>query len=173
VSAAGPSVVRVAFNITPDDLVDASRAYNQNIQRNAVIVGGVIAVLGAVVWLLFENLIGPVLAVFGLLAVVSGKVRFVDKWLILRATAHRVGKRSEFRLDDAGIHFTEEGVSASYDWSMVTEIREDERAILILHGPQGIAGIPKRAFASPAEIETLRQLILDRAPTARLVGGPT
>ena len=145
----------IRFVVTLDDIRDARRLR----QRNAVLLGttGLIA-LGLVLWL-SGNSGGVVLAAIGVLFLLEWRFPIFDRWFDRRRLV--VGSTCDVWLDEAALHWRQGGsgafeMSGQFDWSRISGLREDDRAILVMDGRAPRMGIPKTAFTSAESLAEFR-----------------
>jgi hypothetical protein len=135
---------RVAFTIGVDDLTDT---LNLTTRRFALIGSAVFAVIGLAVaatgrpW-------GLLLAAFAILVLLSWRFPVIDRWLLRRRAASRIGTECEVWLDETGVAYRQTGMTGHFDWSTVDGILDTDRSLILLHDGSPLIAIPKRAFAS-------------------------
>lgn len=61
---------------------------------------------------------------------------------------------SEFEVDDHGLAFRRQGQESRFSWASVQSLKNTDDYIELTMQPTGIAVIPKRIFADPAELQT-------------------
>ncbi len=134
----------VRFTINVDDMVDTQGLAT----RKYAIAGGVLFILLglglAVAWTSW----GFVIAVLGLLVLVAWRFPIVDRWLIQRRAAARIGADCEVWLDDWGVAYRQTGINGHIDWGAITRIMDDDRSVILMQGGIALMAIPKRAFDS-------------------------
>ena len=133
----------VTFTITLDDMIDAQRLSSR---RYAVLAGAMVLVgLG----LLAVGIVGgAVVVILGVLALVEWRFPILDRWLLRRRVAARIGAECEFWTDERGIEYRQTGFSGHIDWDTITSIKEDDSSLSLMQGGITLMGIPKRAFGS-------------------------
>jgi hypothetical protein len=154
--------IRVEFVITDDDAVDASRAYAGYRSRMALYFGLALAVAGVLLWAFTRDLYYFVLTAVGLIAVAFGRFRALDRAYMRGQPTTRIGTKTEMVLEERGLHFRAGGVAGVVEWSAVTELRDGERSLLMLQGRTPLAYIPKRVFATEAQLDAARVWITRR-----------
>ena len=133
----------VSFTITLDDLVDSQRLSS----RKVAIASGALVAFGLGIFAL-GSAVGLVAAVLALLALLEWRFPTVDRWLLRRRFAARIGAEVEFWTDERGIEYRQTGFSGHIDWATITSIKEDARSLTLMQGGLRLMGIPKRAFGS-------------------------
>jgi hypothetical protein len=154
-----PQQITLQFTVTPDDVVDATRAYYKHRTRSSMLVGAAAVIGGTAAWLLADVSVGLLLVAIGLVAMASPFLRAVDRALARAQPQARIGSTCEMEFTDDGLRFSQDGVVGLIKWSAVTEIREGEGAILLLHDRTILAALPKRAFETAAQMEVARTLL--------------
>jgi hypothetical protein len=135
----------IRFVVTREGVGDTTRLY----WRNAALwVGGGVAVLGVSVWMLYEHSGGIVLVILAAVALLNWRFPILDMWLAGRGLV--VGSECEVWPDEAGLRWVQKraGVfetSGLIDWSRITGLREDDRALIVMSGRSPVMSIPKRA----------------------------
>jgi hypothetical protein len=130
----------------------------------------VMAVFGTLMEFFGSDEPDPVRVVFlvalGLLTLVLGP-------LLARLSARQmyglVGRQGEFRarVDESGVRWTTRESETAQRWRMMTRYQETATQFVLLTADKarvGVAALPKRGFADPADVERLRTL-LDRHAT--------
>ena len=133
----------VTFTITLDDMIDAQRLSS----RRYAVLAGIMVLVG--VGMLAVGLIGGVVVVIlGVLALVEWRFPMLDRWLLRRRVAARIGSECEFWTDERGIGYRQTGFSGHIDWDTIASIKEDDRSLSLMQGGITLMGVPKRAFGS-------------------------
>jgi len=158
----GTELIRIEFEVTADDAVDATRAYAGYRSRPAFFFGLGLAIAGVLLWGLTGDLYFLALTLAGAIAIGVGRYRVLDRAFMRAQPATRIGTHTEMSLEERGLHFEQAGVEGIVDWSAVTELRDGERSLVLLQGRVLLAYIPKRAFATEAELEAARVWIKRR-----------
>jgi hypothetical protein len=134
----------VMFTITLEDLVDSQRLSS----RKVAIASGVLMLWGIGLAAVGVS-VGIVAAIIALLALLEWRFPTLDRWLLRRRFAARIGAVVEFWTDERGIEYRQTGFSGHIDWATITSIKEDDRTLKLMQGGITLMGIPKRAFGSP------------------------
>ncbi|MGH2488113.1 MAG: YcxB family protein [Candidatus Limnocylindria bacterium] len=161
-NAAANSPIRIEFEVTDDDVVDASRAYAGYRSSWAIVVGIGLAVTGVVLWVITDDLYFLALTVVGAIAVAAGPLRVLDRAYVRGQPQARIGTLTQMELDDRGLTFRQGGVEGFIQWSAVTELRDGERALLLLQGRSVLAYLPKRAFTTEAQLDAAVTMLARR-----------
>ena len=90
---------------------------------------------------------------FVLAAILALRLYVLVPHAIARNQRSLLGKVNVVRLDEDGLHDDLGGVHNFVEWTMLTEVIEDDETIGIRLDLRGGYAIPKRAFATPAELE--------------------
>jgi hypothetical protein len=136
---------RVAFTVGLDDMTDTVRL---STRKFALTGSAVFAILGLGLaatgrpWGLF-------VAALGILVILFWRFPVIDRWLLQRRAASRIGTECEVWLDDTGVAYRQTGLNGHVDWKTVTRILDNDRSLILLQGGIPLIAIPKRAFASP------------------------
>src|SRR5436309_7191502 len=152
----------IRFVVTLDGVRDARRLQ----QRQLVIWTGTgLVAVGLLAWWLTRNPGGVFLIVLGLLTFIEWRYPIFDKWFDRRRLT--VGSECEVWLEESAVHWRQGragafDVTGQLDWSRVTGIREDDRAILVMDGRVARIGIPKSAFTSAESLARFRDEIRQR-----------
>jgi hypothetical protein len=161
----------IRFTVTLEGIRDARRLQ----QRYLVLWGGSGAIaLGFLLWWVTGNPGGLFLVAIGVWIFVEWPFAPFDRWFDRGKVT--VGSECEVWLDDAALHWRQfrDGafqVAGQYDWSQITGVREDGRAILVMDGRVPRVGIPKSAFASAESLAEFRTEIRGRSSKRRAKGG--
>ena len=154
---------RVRFSINLDDIRDARRLQQRNV---ALVSGSAFLVVGSVIWLVSASWSALALAVIGIVVLAEWRFPIFDRWFDRRKLI--LGSECEMWLDESGLNFRQTGnagafeMSGHVDWSRISGIREDGRALLVMDGRVVRAGIPKRAFTSSDALAEFRDEIARR-----------
>lgn len=97
---------------------------------------------------------GLIVAAFGLLVPIAWRFPLIDRWLIRRRAAARIGSECEVWLDNGGVSYRQSGLDGHIDWKAITRIVEDSRTVILMQGGIGLIAIPLRAFESPEAAAT-------------------
>ena len=135
----------ITFTVSLDDMLDTQRLATRKYALGASIL---LLVLGLAI-AVFVHPVGFVVATFGGLSVLEWRFPTVDRWLIRRRAAARIGALCEVWLDESGIAYRQAGLSGHIAWSAITRIIEDDRSLILMQGGVALMALPKRAFDSP------------------------
>jgi hypothetical protein len=145
----------IDFQITADDVIDATRAIAGHRSRAGLAGGASIAAAGLVgAWITREPLV-LLLVPFGAVAMMPGMTRRVDR-AVAHAQSNWIGTRCIFTFEDRGLRFTQGAVEGIVSWSAVTELRDGDASFVLLQGRAVAATVPKRAFASESDLNRAR-----------------
>ena len=145
----------IRFTVTLEGIRDARRLQ----QRYFVLWGGTgLVAVGLLLWVL-GNPGGVFLVVLGVFLFVEWRFPIFDRWFDRRRLI--VGSECEVWLDESAIHWrqTRSGAfetTGQIDWSRISGLREDDRAILVMDGRVPRIGIPKTAFGSAEALGEFR-----------------
>jgi hypothetical protein len=76
---------------------------------------------------------------------------------------------AEYSFDPEQIRVNRPNASSAMNWNVVTEVRETRSLFLLQLGSSSSIPLPKRFFASEAEIGAWKQLVLSRVPSQRAI----
>jgi hypothetical protein len=161
---------RVAFTVTLDDVYDGARFGLGSTIRTLRIVGVVAAVIGVAALAAGNPSIGVWAVIFGLVVLVLVTPPF-GRFLVRRRAGRLVGMSCVVTLGDKALSFRQSGVNGEFEWSALTDVREDARTLRVFSGPLVRMSIPKRAFASEAELEAFEAEIEARIAAAAAPAG--
>ena len=123
------------------------------------VVGGLLMLLGVVIWLIAGNgLLGVAFLAGGLaVALLSAPFRrllFKQRWLNepLYSTEHKI------RFDEQGVFFQMGAVESNLPWSYYQSFLEIPDGFLLIYG-ETFNFLPKRGFADEAALKEFRELI--------------
>jgi len=123
------------------------------------VVGGLLMLLGVVIWLIVGNgLLGVAFLAGGLaVALLSAPFRrllFKQRWLNepLYSTEHKI------RFDEQGVFFQMGVIESNLPWSYYQSFLEIPDGFLLIYG-ETFNFLPKRGFADEAAIKEFRELI--------------
>lgn len=157
----------LAFTVTLEDVRDSRRVQQREL---VMLAGSALIGIGLLVWWLAGNPGGVILAVLGVLMFLEWQWPIFDRWFDRRRLS--VGSTCEVWLDETGIRWRQGRAGAfettgQLDWSYVTGIREDGRALVVMDGRAPRVGIPKSAFKSPESLTAFRNEIRQRMASPR------
>jgi hypothetical protein len=161
---------RVVFTVTLDDVYEGARFGLNSTIRVLRIIGVVAAVIGVAALAAGNPSIGVWALLFGLveLALVAPPV---GRFLVRRRAGRLVGMVCEVTLGDTALTFRQSGFNGEFEWSALTDVREDARTVRVFSGPLLRMSIPKRAFPSEAELEAFHDEIEARIAAAATPAG--
>ena len=162
-----PMSVRVTFTITLDDIVDTSRNVSRDAMASVRVVSGALVLIGLAVWFVAGQTLGLVMGALGLLAFLSDRVRWFDRMSATRSGSEIIGQVCEFSFDASGIHSQRDGVSGSFEWRVISEVRIDTRAMAFYKDKRVVSGLPLRAFDATT-LREFKEVVRRYAPQARL-----
>ena len=159
-SGSGNPPYSVKFTITIDDLVAYLRLQQTTLNRIGVGFGLVSLALGAVFAIFDSDLVAALgFGVIGLVFLFSGSTEVVDRWRVRRGARSIVGSTASFTFDKTGITAVTATGTARVPWSLVTELKEGDRVLVIKQLRVPVAWFPKRAVASNEELDVVRDFI--------------
>ncbi|MFF2566800.1 YcxB family protein [Streptomyces sp. NPDC058084] len=163
--------MELVYTPTREDVADAVRVQLRHgafrALRRLLPVAAVVAGLVVVLELFVAGAPDPV---FVALMTGLGLLCAVLPWLTVRATARQVyalvGRQGEFRarVDEDGVRLVTRDSEAVSRWPMLPRYTETPTQFVLLSadkGRVGVAALPKRGLADPADVDRLRAL-LDR-----------
>jgi hypothetical protein len=156
---------RVAFTVTLDDVYDGARFGLGSTVRALTIIGVVAAVIGVAALAAGNPSIGVWAVIVGLVVLVLVTPPF-GRFLVRRRAGRLVGMACVVTLGDTALAFRQSGVNGEFEWSALTDVREDAKTLRVFSGPLVRMSIPKRAFASEAELEAFQDEIEARIAAA-------
>ncbi len=159
----GAAGTEISYTMTVDDLVDGGRLVQRPLRRFAIMLGVVACIAGAGLVLAGDRVLGAAAVIYGLLdlaIMVAG--RPMERFAVRRRAGRLIGNECDVGLGARAVTFRNGGASGEIAWSELTGIREDARTIGLATGGALRLGIPKRAFASQAELATFRQQVSSR-----------
>jgi hypothetical protein len=155
--------------LSVDDYVAATRLLQRNFNRFGTAAGVIALALGLTTAVIFGDVVAGLLAIVaGAGALLVASTPLFDRWRAARLTRSVVGDEVGFIIDAEGISGTMVTGTSRVSWSAVTEIRSDERVIVVMRDRIPIAWMPTSAFASRAEREAV--LAFMRSKTAASTG---
>jgi hypothetical protein len=161
---------RVAFTVTLDDVYDGARFGLSSTIRVLTIIGVVAVVIGVAALAVGNPSIGVWALLFGLVELVLVTPP-VGRFLVRRRAGRLVGMVCQVTLGDTALSFRQSGFNGDYEWSALTDVREDARTLRVFSGPLVRMSIPKRAFSSEAELEAFHDEIEARIAAAATPAG--
>lgn len=159
-SGSGTPPFAVKFTITVDDLVAYLRLQQTTLNRIGTGLGLVALALGTVFAIFDSDLVAALgFGLIGLVFLFSGSTEVVDRWRVRRGARSIVGSTASFTFSETGITAVTATGTAKVPWSLVTELKEGDRVLIIKQVRVPVAWLPKRAFASNEELEAVRAFI--------------
>ena len=140
---------RVDYPITADAAIDAARLAIAPLRRRMTFLSLAALVIGAVLVLAGDWTFGPAIVIFGLLTLALTVIRGPERWLINRRGRSVIGGTSELVFDDAGVAFASPQATGRIAWSALTEVRENERTVILLRDRILAGYAPAAAFGPP------------------------
>jgi hypothetical protein len=158
----------VRFIVTLEGIRDSRRLQQRNFVRLAG--GGLIAV-GVGLWLVTGHPAAIAAVVFATLIFLEWRFPVFDSWF----DRHRLvlGSECEVWADESGIRYRQ-GATGTFessgviDWSRISEVREDDRALLVMDGRQTLVAIPKGAVSAPESLARFAAEIRGRISKRKL-----
>jgi hypothetical protein len=137
----------IRFVVTREGVGDTTRLYWRNA---AILVGGGAAVLGLLALVLGERLAGIVLMILAIVTFAQWRFPIVDMWLAGRGML--VGSACEVWPDEEGLRWVQARpgtfeTRGLIDWSRISGLRADDRAVIVMSGRSPVLSIPKAAVA--------------------------
>jgi hypothetical protein len=163
----------IRFTVTSVGIRDTRRLQQRHLISWAV--PGLAA--AGLVLVLSGNSGGLVLVAIGVLMFLEWRYPIFDRWFDRRRLI--LGSECEVWLDESGLRFHQAGgeafdVSGQFNWSRISGLLEDDRAVLVVDGRVGRIGIPKEAFASAESLAAFRaeihQRVAEQRPGSRSSG---
>jgi len=165
---AGPP--RVAFTVTLDDVYDGARFGLSSTIRVLTIIGVVAAVIGLAALAVGNPSIGVWALIFGLVLLLLVTPP-VGRFLVRRRAGRLVGMVCEVTLGDTALTFRQSGFNGEFEWSALTDVREDARTLRVFSGPLLRMSIPKRAFPSEVDLDAFHDELEARIAAAATPAG--
>ena len=131
-----------------------------------MIVGALLVVAGVAAFAFLSDPLWLILIGIGLFGLASPFLRSFDRALARANPQGRVGEECVMQFMDQGLRFEQGAMSGFIDWSATDELRVGEGAILIMKNRAVLAGIPKRAFGSPADLHAAEAFLAAKVPKA-------
>lgn len=150
----------VKFTITVDDLVGYLRLQQTTLNRIGTGLGLVSLALGAVFAIFDSDLVAALgFGAIGLVFLFSGSTEVVDRWRVRRGARSIVGSTASYLFDDVGIKSDKFEGSGRIPWTDITDMRHNDRVLVVKRDRVAVAWVPKRAFASTAEAAEVEDFI--------------
>ena len=141
----------IEYTITPDSMLDASRLYRATFLRIVTGIVAVLAIVGVVLIVTGQPVIGVWLVIFGGLGLVSVRFPFLDRWILRRNLRGLIGEKMTYEVDEVGIHYVAPTSTGLMPWSSFTSVRADDKSIAFARDRVVPAYVPTSAFASLQE----------------------
>ncbi len=143
--ASGPPY-RVAYTVTADGVIDASRLMMQRTFRWMTAAGWLVAAAGLLVTILGEPGPGIGLVAAGLFLAVVINLRSFRRWSLRRRGLSTLGTTVELTIGEDGVAMATAHSSGRIAWSGLTDVREDAKTVLFVRGRLALAWAPADAF---------------------------
>ncbi|HEX8916498.1 MAG TPA: YcxB family protein [Humisphaera sp.] len=78
-----------------------------------------------------------------------------------------LGDDVQLTVTEAGLAVRGAAAAGEERWPLYTSYLETRHLFLLYHGPRTFRLVPKRAFASPADVEAFRDLVVDKVGRLR------
>lgn len=158
----------IEFTITIDDFVAYLRLLQHTLNVVGVMLGLAVLVVGGLIALLAQDLFtGLWTLLIGLLFVVLAGTEFLDRFRVQRNARSLIGTVAKLKFDEEGITADTASGSGNVPWSAVTQLKQNDRVIVIRRDRIPVAWIPKRAFETTEESATLTAYIDAQIAAAR------
>ena len=139
-------------------------------QRQLVLwAGSGVVALGLLIWFAVGHLGGVVVVASGIVILLEWQFPIFDKWFDRRRLF--LGSECEVWPEEVGLRFIQKGagtveMNGTIDWSRISGLREDDRAVLVMDGRTPVVAIPKATVMPPESlapfIAAIRQRIAER-----------
>lgn len=150
----------VKFTVRVDDVVAYLRFQQTRLNRIGTALGLVALALGAVFAIFAADLVSALgFGLIGLVFLFSGSTEVVDRWRVRRGARSIVGSTPSYVFDDTGIRSNTFEGSGRIPWTEITDMRQNERVLVVKRDRLAVVWIPKRAFASAAEAAEVEDFI--------------
>lgn len=157
--------VAIAFQYTEAEYTDAVRLYHRRTGRGPgrkmdVLVAVATFALGAFMWV--QDGYAPLRLALMVLSVLFLGILAALHWVVPRIWFRRDPKFQdayELRFDEKGLYFNTRNMDSTIGWEFYQQVIEDGKFFLLVFGKNQFTVVPKRAFASEAEIERFRSLV--------------
>ena len=170
-NASGSTSHSITFTITVDDVVVYLRLLQRRLNTIGVALGIVIMGIGSVLAVITNDaLTGVWTFAIGAVFVVLAGTEFLDRWRVKRSARSLIQSKASFSFTDNGIDADTVSGSGHVPWSNVTELKRDQRVMIIMGGRAPVCWIPTRAFATAADADTLADYIASRLRGAQSDG---
>ena len=158
----------IEFEMTADGIAEASKLFQR---RQYLLIGaaGVFELAIALVLIAVgaELLIALMVGVVGLFSLALTQTPAILQWRIRRMARSILGTSAKAEVDSAGFTFTNEQSSGRVEWSGLTEVRENDRVVLLMRDRLPYAWIPVSAFGSPDRRDEIVGFMRTRIAAAR------
>jgi hypothetical protein len=168
-----PPTFRVRFVITPDTAIDASRLLQARVRRayDLAATGGI--VLGLGVALLADAWFGTLLVLWGIVVLVMSREKVLARRFVARRGGRAMGGTLELLLGQDGITYRSPGSSGELPWSVLTDVRADDRSVVFVSGRAMSAYAPTAAFETREQCAAAIEFARARIAAARREGSAT
>ncbi len=166
--------IKVEFTITVDDFVGYLRLLQRRLNAIGVVMGIAVMGVGAVIAVMTSD---PITGVWtfgiGVTLVALAGTEFLDRWRVQRGARSLIGTNASFTFDDEGIAAESATGSGRVAWSSVTKLLRSERVLVVKRDRIPVVWIPTRAFASPADADSLAEFISNHIGTGAAPEAPS
>ncbi len=150
----------VSFEITVDDFVAYLRLLQLRLNTIGVVLGLVVMGIGATLAVLtLDAFTGVWTFAVGLILVIAAGTDFMDRWRVRRSAKSLIGSKASFKFDDEGIDAETVSGSGNVPWSSVTELKRNDRVLIIKRDRIPLVWIPLRAFSTAEDEEAFEFFI--------------
>ena len=172
VSSSASSSHSISFTISVDDIVVYLRLLQRRLNTIGVILGLVVMGIGSVLAIITNDAVTGVWTfAIGAIFVALAGTEFLDRWRVKRSAKSLINSKASFTFSDNGIDADTVSGSGHVPWSNVTELKRDQRVMIVMGGRAPVCWIPARAFATAADADALADFIAGHlgrnGPTAR------
>ena len=152
--------IKVEFTISVDDFVGYLRLLQRRLNAIGIVMGVAVMGFGAVIAVMTSD---PITGVWtfgiGVALVALAGTEFLDRWRVQRGARSLIGTEASFTFDEQGIAAESVTGSGKVAWSSLTMLLRNERVMIVKRDRVPVLWIPRRAFASPAEADSLVEFI--------------
>ncbi|MEX2547440.1 MAG: YcxB family protein [Chloroflexota bacterium] len=146
----------IEFEMTADGIAEASRLFQR---RQYLLIGAAgIFELGIALLLVAigaDIVIAIMVAVVGLFSLALTQTPVILKWRIGRMARSILGTTAKAEIDSTGFKFTNSQSSAHIEWNGLTDVRENDKIVLLVRDRRPYAWIPAAAFGTPERREEI------------------
>jgi hypothetical protein len=168
VSSSASASHSISFTISVDDVVAYLRLLQRRLNTIGVILGLVVMGIGSVLAIITNDAVTGVWTfAIGALFVALAGTEFLDRWRVKRSAKSLISSKASFVFRDNGIDADTVSGSGHVPWSNVTELKRDQRVMIVMGGRVPVCWIPARAFATAADADALADFISSHLGGAR------